>query len=84
MKQYEYGRTQPCERGSGQQELAVETYRVKTKIINNHVIHKTQSLLQIIILNLTKSKMLAVSTKYTRQQKYQRRQNIIPQQQYPH
>jgi hypothetical protein len=45
MKQYEYGRTQPCERGSGQQELAVETYRVKTKINNNHDIHKTQSFL---------------------------------------
>jgi hypothetical protein len=32
-----------AQRDSGQQELAVETYRVKTKINNNHDIHKTQS-----------------------------------------
>ncbi len=60
MKQHEYGRTKPCEQGSGQQELAVETYRVKTTINNNHDIQKTQSLLQIIFLNLK----IPAATKY--------------------
>jgi hypothetical protein len=62
-----------CERGSGHQELAVKTQRVKTKINNNYDIHKTKSLLQIIILNLNKIKNIGgdkilAPTKYTRQQ----------------
>ncbi len=63
-------------------KLVVETLRVKTKSNNNYDIHKTQSLLQIIILKLNKIK------KYWRWQnigankilaptKYWRRQNTF-------
>jgi hypothetical protein len=71
-----------CERGSGQQETSGQRQK-----INNYDIHKTQSLLQIIILNLKNiNKYLALPRYWRRQDigadkilvatKYWRRQNI--------